>query len=421
MLRRRVERELLEAHREGGYVFPAYDDYCFANVPETALSVLDSSFDRRLPDDAFAGVERGDAENVVVLLVDGFGYEHWKRERDAHPLLSTLTERGAVTPLTSVYPSETAAAITTVHTGRTPVEHGLLGWFQRYREFDGVVQTLPFASLDDVPAEEAFGESADPDLLFEGEPLYRRAEDAGIDTYAAQPAGSLDSDYSRATVGDAEPLPYRNVAEMGLRVREALEAADGPSYVYAYVPTIDSVSHAAGTESEAYRTQLAMVTECVRREMIEKLDPAVAEETLLLVTADHGHVDTSDNVDVGEFGPIRDALRRDADGEPIPPVGSPRNLQLHLRPGTVERVANAVEASFDARTFTREEALSRNLFGPGAPSERFERQCPDLVVVHREKGMWWDRSELDLVGMHGGLAREEMLVPFAAARAADLR
>lgn len=91
--------------------------------------MLDSSFDRRLPDDAIAGVECGDAENVVVLLVDGFGYEHWKRERDVHPLLSALTERGIVTPLTSVYPSETAAAITTVHTGRKPVEHGLLGWF----------------------------------------------------------------------------------------------------------------------------------------------------------------------------------------------------------------------------------------------------------------------------------------------------
>ncbi|WP_227374037.1 alkaline phosphatase family protein [Haladaptatus halobius] len=257
--------------------------------------------------------------------------------------------------------------------------------------------------------------------MFDGEPLYRRAEAAGIDTYAAQPAGSLDSDYSQLTVGDAERLPYRNVAEMGLKVREALETADGSSYIYAYVPTIDAVSHAAGTESEAYRTQLAMVTECARREIVKKLDRVVAEETLLLVTADHGHVDTSDNVDIGGFDPIWDDLRRDAGGNPIPPVSSPRNLQLHLQPGTVGRVRNAVEASFDARTFTREEALSQNLFGPGTLSERFERQCPDLVVTHREKGLWWDESELTLVGMHGGLSREEMLVPFAAARVADLR
>lgn len=257
--------------------------------------------------------------------------------------------------------------------------------------------------------------------MFEGEPLYRRAEDAGIGTYVAQPIRSLNSGYSGLTVGDAEQLPYRNVAEMGLKVREVLETDGGSSYLYAYVPTIDAVSHAAGTESEAYQTQLAMVTECVRRELVEKLDRDTAERTLLLVTADHGHVDTSDTVDIDGFDPIWDSLRRDDDGNPIPPVGSPRNVQLHLQSGTVERVRNAVEESFDARAFTREEALSRNLFGPGAPSGRFEHQCPDLVITHREKGMWWDETELGLVGMHGGLSREEMLVPFAAARVANLR
>jgi predicted AlkP superfamily pyrophosphatase or phosphodiesterase len=103
------------------------------------LSVLDSSFTRQLPDDVFDGVRDGGVENVVALLVDGFGYEDWKRNRASNPFLSALTEHGTVTPLTSVYSSETAAALTTNHTGVQPVEHGLLGWYQYSQEFDGLV------------------------------------------------------------------------------------------------------------------------------------------------------------------------------------------------------------------------------------------------------------------------------------------
>jgi hypothetical protein len=128
-------------------------------------------------------------------------------------------------------------------------------------------------------------------------------------------------------------------------------------------------------------------------------------------------VDTlpEENVDVSGVDAIWDALLRDGNGDPIPPVGSPRNLHLHLRDGTVERVREAVESRWSCRTVTRAEAVDRGLFGVGEPSDLFRRRCGDLVVVHRDRGLWWEESELDLVGMHGGLTHEEMFVPFAAA------
>ena len=35
MLRSEVETQLREEHESEGLVFPAYEDYCFANVPDT--------------------------------------------------------------------------------------------------------------------------------------------------------------------------------------------------------------------------------------------------------------------------------------------------------------------------------------------------------------------------------------------------
>lgn len=417
-----LESRLRERLSEDGYWFPAYEDYCFSNVPETALSVLDGSFDRRLPDDVLDGVET-DVDNVVLFLLDGFGYEQWTRYRNRHDLLSALATRGTVTPLTTIYPSETAAAITTVHTGRSPVEHGLLGWHQYLESAGRIVQALPFTTLDGESLETA-SPSADARELFEGEALYERAGAAGIDSYAIQPVEFVDSGYSRATTAGAERVGYETVADLALSIRRVLEDASGRTYVYAYEPTVDTVSHADGTTADRYLANLEAILDRLRRELVERLETDVAERTLLLMTADHGIVDTvpAENVDLSErdeWPALRETFRRDADGEPRLPTGGARNVHFHVRPDRVEEARRILESALEMRTFTRDEALERGLFGPEAPSSLFDRRCGDLIGVHRDRGVWWRRT--NSIGMHGGLTREELVVPLAAARLDALR
>lgn len=419
MRREEVERRLLTERLEAGYLFPDYEDYCFANVPETALSVLDGSFDRRLPANVFDGVET-DVDHVVVFLLDGFGYEHWKREHRDHALLSRLTDRGRVTPLTSIYPSETAAAITTLHTGQSPIEHGLLGWYQY---LDGVGEdaiTLPFTTVDGEPLADA-APAAEPQDLFEGSPLYERAVEAGIDVHALLPAGLVDSGYSRAVTAGADRTGYDASSELARTIRETLTDAAGPTFVHAYEPTIDAVAHAEGTESDRYRAELGRITDELRDELVDRLGADVAARTLLVFTADHGFVDTvpDENVALSEssvWPALTETLKRDGDGDRRLPTGSPRNTHFHVRQDRIEDARSLLEDSVDGLVFTREEALDRDLFGVGSPSALFERRCGDLVAIHRNRGLCWRDQDCQLIGMHGGLTREEMLVPFAAAR-----
>src|ERR1051325_3169656 len=67
-----------------------------------------------------------DAEvrNVVLLIIDGLG-DNYLARRDKGSELARRRRRS----LSSVFPSTTASAITTSYTGRTPLEHGLTGWF----------------------------------------------------------------------------------------------------------------------------------------------------------------------------------------------------------------------------------------------------------------------------------------------------
>ncbi|MFC6723904.1 alkaline phosphatase family protein, partial [Halobium palmae] len=80
-----------------------------------------------------------------------------------------------------------------------------------------------------------------------------------------------------------------------------------------------------------------------------------------------------------------------------------------------------VERELDALVLSKAEAIDRELWGPGEYGEAFRERCGDLLVVPRDRGVWYERGHLGLVGMHGGLTREEMLVPFATARLSELR
>ena len=414
---------LRAAYEDAGYVYPAYRDRCFADAPESALSLLSDSFPRNLPDEAFAGLLDGEIENVVLLVVDGFGLDQWTRLRSELRLLEAFESDGTVTPLTSTYPSETAAAITTLHTGLLPVEHGLLGWNQYLDSIDESIQTLPYSLQDGTPVRDEYP-LANPRELFDGDAIYGDAKGQGIDTHVTQPQHIAGSISSELTTAGAETHGYWNVADMAVTLREVVANGDEPTHVTAYVPNVDSISHVTGTETARYDAQVRMVTDAIRTGFLEDLDPDTAERTAFLVTADHGHtnVDQSDAVDLS-VPAVQDCLERGADGEPIPPQGGPRNVQFHVADGRVGTLLEYLEekAGEDVLLFTETEYRERGLFGSNhaEPGETFDSRAPDLLGVHRESPMWHEAD--DKIGVHGGMTPAEMIVPFAAARASDLQ
>jgi len=414
MIRSDVESRLREEFEDDGYLFPDYKEYCFGNVPHTVASLLGAETGRTLPAEALDGAETDGVDTVLVVLLDGFGLEQWKRDRGKHALLDRITDRGVVTPLTSVYPSETAAAITTLHTGTLPAEHGVVGWNVYEPTVDEEFEALPFLTKEGEPPN-----GLTRDDVADADSLYPALAEEGIETHFVSPFAE--------GVESVEPHPYEETEEVGERLRAALVDASGggPSYVFTYLPQIDAVSHADGTEADSYQETLATLCDQLER-AVGGVDDETAEETLVLVTADHGHVDTEPerNVDLGSLDGITDSLRQRADGTPIRFSGSPRNVHLQLRPDRVDPVAARLADELDARIFTREAALDRGLFGDAEPSEALRRRLGDLVVSHRDLGVWWgdaEPDELELTGMHGGLHPHEMLVPFAAARLSDLR
>jgi len=84
-------------------------------------------------------VEARSAQNVVFMIVDGLG-DNYLRSNGGDGHLARH-RRG---PISAVFPSTTASAITTSFTGATPLEHGLTGWFTYFSEAACVGTPLPF-------------------------------------------------------------------------------------------------------------------------------------------------------------------------------------------------------------------------------------------------------------------------------------
>jgi hypothetical protein len=421
MLRGEVAADLRDRRCDGWRLLPDYGGYCFADVPATAAGVLGVDLGPTLPGDVFDGVDT-DVENVVVVLVDGLGFDCWRRDHADHALFDAVTREGVVTPLTSVFPSETSAAMVTVHTGLTPAEHGLLSW-DVYLDDPGVV-------VEGVPFKQKGGSAGDavdvlnPDGLFDGEPIYPALAEAGVEPHVVQPEGTLGTPFAAATLAGSERHGWADLDRMAATVRRVLESTSDSTYCYAYVPHVDAASHGHGTESAEYQDALAAISASVERELGERLDPDVADRTLLMVAADHGHVNTDPptNVDLlAEYPFVTDALRRDGDGGRVPPVGNPRVTHLHVQPDRRDEVRRRLDAEMDALVLSGDDVLSEGLFGL-EPGELAERRCGDVVLTHRDSTVWYDdsKSNLEKVGQNGGLTPAEMLVPFGAARLSAL-
>ncbi|NPA93714.1 MAG: alkaline phosphatase family protein, partial [Chloroflexi bacterium] len=109
---------------------PHYNGLSILNIPATVCRLLGvpvlgehPPLDRRLT------APLGEAERVVLVLVDGMRWDLLRQALEAGllPGWERLAEEGILAPLTSIAPSTTAAALTTLWTGQSPAEHGVMG------------------------------------------------------------------------------------------------------------------------------------------------------------------------------------------------------------------------------------------------------------------------------------------------------
>ena len=394
---------------------------CFDALPGTVEALLTgSAHGPGLDRSAFGLPER--ADRVALIYFDAFGWRCLERHGD-HPLFRRAR---SVERLTSQFPSTTAAHVTTIHTGLPVAEHGVYEWFVLEPTLDRVIAPLLFAFAGDRERGTLGAAGLPLGAVFpEGSPFYRRLGAAGVTPVVVQPA-AFNPTPATAHVAPTALLAADATLAGFTAVDEAFEllvaAAVREPRLYAnvYLPHVDELMHQYGPD-HAYADEAIEWT-------LDLLDQALGSlpaGTLVLLTADHGMAPVSPEttVYVNELWPeLAGLLRNGADGKPLAPAGSCRDLFLHTLPGRAELVRDGLARRLEgvAEAHLTADLLAAGLFGP-SPSQRLRARLAEVVVLplHGEAVYWHEpgRFEQRFFGQHGGLTPAEMDIPLVVLEA----
>jgi hypothetical protein len=365
-----------------------------------------------LPPDLLDGAER-----IVTLVIDALGYLQLVRaiERGQAPSLAALCRHApaAFAPITSTFPSTTVTALTTLGTGLPPGQHGVIGDKLYDARLGTTINVLTFAPvLAGWPLAAA---GVDPVAWLGLPTIYERLIPAGVTCVVINHAAFAGTALSGITHRGARYVGCHTLADLCAHLRAAIEATPGPAYVHAYWGALDLLGHRYGVGSPQCAAELRVIDHAIGAVLLRGLR---APRTLLLILADHGQIDTARErwTWLNDHPELLGLLQS-------PPAGDHRAAVLHVRPG-VEAAARAYAErclADCASVLTVEEALGLGLYGPEPIAAHVRQRMGHLLVLAR--GDWVVRYEYPgkerrvwQIGTHGGLMREEMLVPLLALR-----
>jgi hypothetical protein len=393
---------------------PLLHSYTFGRLPRCLDWLLGGTGEPALPRDVF-GPCVPPFDHVVLFFADAFGWQFVPRALETSAFLRHAEHAGTLSKLTAMFPSTTAAHITTVHTAQDVGQSGVYAWQYREPGVGTIIESLPFAFYGG-PREGLRLTGIDPGVVYPGPSVYERLAGRGVRSFVVQPREIANSSCNQVYTAGAQARPYRSLAEALVTVRSIVENEPAPTYTFLYYDRIDSLCHIHGAASEEVAAEVEALWLVFERFFHDRLKPR--GRALLLITADHGHMDVGKeqvyiNRDLPEVVPL---LQTDRLGRPLAPAGSRRDFFLHVRPDCLEAVSRCLTRALAGRAevYPTEELVALGFFGDGPVSERFQARVGNLVVLpYAGQGVWWlEPGHADTkVSSHGGLTPEEMDIP----------
>jgi len=386
---------------------PEQGTRCFDQLPATVERLLTGARNGPVLDEPFL---RERFERVALVYFDAFGWTFLERHAD-HPVVERARADGLLTQLTAQFPSTTTAQVTTVHSGLPVAEHGLYEWHVYEPTLDRLITPLLFSFAGDGIRGTLLGQ-IDPDALFPTDSVYARLADAGVRSTVVLPASIAGSAPNVGLLRMADAVPFETAQGALAAASRALD--EDTAYAHVYLDALDSLMHGVGTDDPA----VGFVTRSVLDDLHRATFPP---GTLVLLTADHGMspVDPDRTVYVNELWPgLAERLETGADGKPLAPAGSCRDLFLHVREEHVDEVCAALSERLDgvADVVAVDELVAEAIFTE--PSPRLRERLAHVVVLPRYgEAVYWHepgRFAQQLHGQHGGLSPQEMEIPLLA-------
>ncbi len=361
-------------------VYPDYDN-CVMNITVSVLKhfgvkskyaslpVLDRELQKQY-------------KNVIVFLIDGMGSEILKKHAKVVPNL--LRKQAAV--VTSVFPSTTVAATTSILTGLPPVTTGWIGWFQYIKEEKRSV--IFYYNSDFYEQEYKFN--------------YNVAEKYAPVKNVYTQIQEVDPEIVTEEIFPEFREPKHNKFDKICETIVEKAKEPGRKYIYAYWEKLDSYMHHEGTSTAKIHDHLKEIDDGFKY-LCDNLD----DDTLLILTADHGQVDI-DEVVVGDYPKLVETFRH------YPSIEA-RATAFFVKKDLKKQFEEEFKRNFRDKfiLLKSEEVFKTNLLGIGKPHKKAKEFLGDYFAMAIDKYSFklFRGDANPFKGQHAGLTKDEMLVP----------
>ena len=341
---------------------------------------------------------------LLFVLVDGLGCVFHERARPGGLLADAEQIQ-----LRSVFPSTTAAALTTLATGAWPSQHAVPAWYTHLHHYNLNATILPFVEQHSERKLQEFGIRPSEAFSYPSR-LAAIGDRAGrFRTY--HPRAISNSEFTSYQRGSAPTDPYDHLRDAAATVVSRIAEQDEPGIHYLYLPMVDAAAHRDGPHAASTHQAL---------EAVDRTLGAIAEQLAgrarIAISADHGalHVPLAEKALFLPDDPLLDELH-------TPPHGEPRVPMFCVRRGREAAFAAGFRERWGRHwaLLTRDEAESLRLFGPEPLSpltaerigSHIALSASRRVLVYGEAG----NKVSALNGYHAGLRPEEMEIPLLLA------
>ena len=326
-------------------------------------------------------------KNVVLLVMDGLGNNLITKY-----LKDDFLGRKNIGPISSVFPSTTTAAMNTYYSAKAPLEHAWLGWSCYFKECSRTINL--FTNSDKYSNEEI---NFDYQSLIKYENIFEQIKKVNDVSQIVIYPKHLNNNYP------VKNIKVKNIKGLVKKIKTSLKG-NNDKFIFAYYPEPDHTEHGYGPFNSKIEKMLLTFNK-----LIEKYFSRINEDTLIIISADHGLIDIKETIYLEDHPALLNTLS-------LLPTIEPRAASLFVKKDKQLEFESLFYEIFKDKyfLFKREEVLKNQLFGYGQIHPKADDFLGDYLAVATSNTCLDYKRHSDgftFKGHHAGMSSDEMNIP----------
>lgn len=355
-------------------------------------------------------------QKVILLFIDGFGWNSLNKHISQTPSLEKLVSRGQIYKNQSLFPSSTPAHLSTIQ-GENVYQTGVTEWLYFNRLVGRTISPLMFSFAGDTTYNQLSCEGIKGSDIFSIKTIYQELKNKNVPSKVYLSENLINSEFSKSMCVGSQINGYSKPETAMADITSDVLNKTTPGYYFLYYDKLDKISHKFGYNSTEFGLALANLFSLVENYILKPID-ASQKPIELIICSDHGQINCPNILDLDDYiYQIRKYFRKGSDNNLLIPGGSGRDISLYIEQSYIEQVKNILlkPLTGKAKVVLVNDFLKTEPINDKRVSPKYTDSLGDILILPEPRyRFWWKElgeSKKKYVGNHGGLTPEETETP----------